>query len=984
MPLRLLLGPANAGKVERLLDLYAESLEADAHLVVPNRRDVESAEHELLGRVRCMFGGWVGTFDDLFSLVAPPGLRSRQLTDAQQRLLLRETLRRTDLGEYTASARHDGLLDTLGATLADIETARVEPAELSTPLAAIQRTYRERLSELGITDRSQLQSNAVDRLHSDRAAWDDAPVFAYGFEDLTGAQWGLLEALAARTEVTVSLPYEPGRRAFAALGRVAGDLANLSRDNAERLQPSDWGQKAALAHVERRLFECPVEPDEAGRSPSLSQGAPAIDGAIGLLEAAGTRAVLEMVAAELCQLLERGVEPGRIAVVCPDVERVRRPLDFVFRAFDLPFAIEQGELFSGTPLGRALVRLLRYEWLDGSRGDLFSFLRSRYSGLARSRVDFVEGRLRSRMIRQRERAEEQTLHHLGSPVEALDVLREADGPLDAARALSAYMLRVASDTSRPVASVALERDIAAQQTLTRTLDDLEGWSALGGTVEARDVVAALERARLRGVRNDPDRIAVIDLLRARTRRADAVVVLGMEEGTFPRRSVDDPLLGEARRRELEAAVPRRRLSRPDPLAWERYLFYSVCTRARDRLVLAREAATDDGRPLEPSPFWDDVRVLFSQREIEAATQRRPLSALSWPVERSPTLREQLRSIAAVARDDPPAARALAATKGWARRIDRALTAFDRSTELRSDTALAQFREQSRFSVTDLELFGDCSSLWFIDRCLSPREIDAKVDARLRGSIAHQALYRFYSGLPKQLGVDQVPAERLEEAIVFLLECVSDALSGQSRIELSELERLELESGLRRDLEQFVRSDVALGLPLVPRRFEVAFGSDRAPAELQRGLQLGDFSVSGKIDRIDVDPFSAYGMVQDYKSGRAHTAARIETDGRLQIPLYVLALRDLLGIEPVAGLYRSLSGEREARGLLRVDHKDDLIPGLSSRDYLVDDEFWAIVDGAADRARAAVSRIREGSVRHDPRDGCPSWCDRWSMCRIERP
>jgi ATP-dependent helicase/DNAse subunit B len=287
-------------------------------------------------------------------------------------------------------------------------------------------------------------------------------------------------------------------------------------------------------------------------------------------------------------------------------------------------------------------------------------------------------------------------------------------------------------------------------------------------------------------------------------------------------------------------------------------------------------------------------------------------------------------------------------------------------------------------VTDLELFGDCSSLWFIDRCLSPREIDAQVDARLRGSIAHQALYRFYSGLPKQLGVDQVPAERLEEAIVFLLECVSDALSGQSRIELSELERLELESGLRRDLEQFVRSDVALGLPLVPRRFEVAFGSDRAPAELQRGLQLGDFSVSGKIDRIDVDPFSAYGMVQDYKSGRAHTAARIEADGRLQIPLYVLALRDLLGIEPVAGLYRSLSGEREARGLLRADHKNDLVPGLSSRDYLVDDEFWAIVDGAADRARAAVSRIREGSVRHDPRDGCPSWCDRWSMCRIERP
>ena len=56
-------------------------------------------------------------------------------------------------------------------------------------------------------------------------------------------------------------------------------------------------------------------------------------------------------------------------------------------------------------------------------------------------------------------------------------------------------------------------------------------------------------------------------------------------------------------------------------------------------------------------------------------------------------------------------------------------------------------------------------------------------------------------------------------------------------------------------------------PLVPRRFEVLFGSERAAPELQRGLELGDsVALSGKIDRIDVDPFSARGIVQDYKSG----------------------------------------------------------------------------------------------------------------------
>jgi ATP-dependent exoDNAse (exonuclease V) beta subunit len=196
---------------------------------------------------------------------------------------------------------------------------------------------------------------------------------------------------------------------------------------------------------------------------------------------------------------------------------------------------------------------------------------------------------------------------------------------------------------------------------------------------------------------------------------------------------------------------------------------------------------------------------------------------------------------------------------------------------------------------------------------------------------------------------------------------------------------ELDQSLWRDLEAVVRSECESELTLVPRRFEVLFGGERAAPELQRGLDLGDgLTLSGKIDRIDVDPFGARGIVQDYKSGKhAHSAREIESELRLQIPLYMLVLRDLVGLEPLGGLYRPLAGERKARGLLRASEGDTL-KGYSRNDYLEEEAFWGAVDRARETARVLAGRIRGGDVVHDPKGGdCPPWCDLWTICRVPR-
>jgi ATP-dependent helicase/nuclease subunit B len=978
MPLMLLAGPANAGKVALLLDRYLADIGRQPVLIVPNRPDVDRVERELLQRTGALLGGSIGTFQDVFERVARGnGAHRLVVSDAQRALLLRRVVARARLGELRDSARFAGFADGLAEAIAEVEAGLLDPDGLDGELGVLYASYRDELDRLDLWDRELERRHAAERLAGDLSAWDGRPVYAYGFEDLTGAEWALLEAFAGRADVTVSLPYEPGRAVFASLERTANDLGGLASGRIEEL-PAGSGRHAqpALAHLERSLFVLEPAP------------APPLEGAIRFLEGAGARGTVELVADEVLGLLRAGTAPDEIAVVCPSLERFRGQLETSFGTLGVPFQVEGRVRLGQTAFGHALLSVLRFAWLGGGRGHLYAFMRSPYSGLRRDHVDFLEGRLRGRAVHTPARVEEDTIRLRGQGLPFLDLIRSAPSEVDAVRGLAASMMQAGHGLDSPPAGEAGRVDLRAFQAVTAVLDELALWMELGERLSAEEVVWTLERAQLRaGSMHESGRVAVLDLLRARTRPFEIVFVLGLEEGSLPRRSNASPFLDEDARRELDARVRGARLVRPDALARERYLFYTVCTRASRRLYLVREAATDDGAPRGASPFWDDVRALYPSDDATRWTRRRSLGALVWQLEDAPSERERLRAVVALTVPDREAASALAAANGWERRLERARTAFDRPTRLTHPAVLGELAARATFGVTELEAFAECSSLWLVERLVDPRSIEGEVDARLRGQVAHQALFRFYSGLPKRLGCDSVDAARIDEALVFLGECLGEALAGHvhGRLELTEVQAKELERGLWRDLEQFVRDEAEQPLPLVPRRFEVSFGSERSAPELRRGLDLGGFALSGKIDRIDLDPFSARGIVQDYKSGtRVHSAAQIESELRLQIPLYMLVLRDLIGVEPLGGLYRALAGERKARGLLRAGAREDGLPGLAAKDYLDDDAFWAVVERAEGLARTFVERIQAGDVRHDPRGGtCPSWCDRWPICRVRR-
>ena len=115
-------------------------------------------------------------------------------------------------------------------------------------------------------------------------------------------------------------------------------------------------------------------------------------------------------------------------------------------------------------------------------------------------------------------------------------------------------------------------------------------------------------------------------------------------------------------------------------------------------------------------------------------------------------------------------------------------------------------------------------------------------------------------------------------------------------------------GIEADLRRYLRFESDDGNDWMPRELELAF-------EVEIGSAEDAIALRGVIDRVDVDPDDGQRtIIRDYKSGsvgRERAGGRWLADHQLQVGLYMLAVRKLLGLEPVAGFYQPLTGRRPA-------------------------------------------------------------------------
>lgn len=472
-----------------------------------------------------------------------------------------------------------------------------------------------------------------------------------------------------------------------------------------------------------------------------------------------------------------------------------------------------------------------------------------------------------------------------------------------------------------------------------------------------------------------------------------VFAVGWREGLVPRRTRDDPFLTESVKRrlnELGAIFP----LAADRVAHEHERRERVLRAARESLTISYPAVDEDGDPLLPSFYLDDLGLTDSTRSDAAGigARERAVGDATWPLSLAATRRERVTRATLLARHRPAASlgdelEAVGAT--LAELTKREMRAYrgrlhaPQVIRLRRTAREEAAQLAGIMSASQARMATHCLYEHFGSRRLALEQLRAPaVDGLLIGNVAHGVLAEI-----GRAGFDPEMVDVLLER--HWNQLVPEALLGQPE---SDFERDVLASQLR-DLVTVERSYLeATGVNAV--HFELAFGlpdEGRDSGSIVQGLgitlppgtPIDTSTLRGSIDRVDVvlRDGKRYGAAIDYKTGKGESYRKeMEDMADFQLPIYCAVL-PLFGIEPVGAFYLGVSSQ-ERYGVVRSDFADVFAPDAGRQVKKLDgDDFDSYMRARLEVLGGEVARLARGELAVRPRKDDCNFCELRPVCRV---
>ncbi len=177
----------------------------------------------------------------------------------------------------------------------------------------------------------------------------------------------------------------------------------------------------------------------------------------------------------------------------------------------------------------------------------------------------------------------------------------------------------------------------------------------------------------------------------------------------------------------------------------------------------------------------------------------------------------------------------------------------------------------------------------------------------------------------------------------------------------------------------------------PSMFEVKFGNEEIES-----LKIDDgendyIEITGKVDRVDISEVDGekVGIIIDYKYGQTEfKLADLEDGLDLQLPIYILALKDAFKIAPIAAEFYALKTSKKT-GIYNQELIDNLNLNIkpSKKSLSVDSrKLNELLQDTKNFVLEFSKEIQNGRIELDPKniDYCGEGnCDFANVCRIDK-
>ncbi len=1062
---------------------------AELH-VYPTALKVEAVLSEAAERAGCLFDYRVVTFPELADMIFREAAHQEPLLpEPLARAVVGAVVSRTlpRLGRLERASGRAGAAESFLRVIREFEEAYLTPEDIEElcsrldreearrrlgMLNAVYRGYHESLTRLGWIDRHRRQWRAIAHLQECRRdgrrprclAGIRKVVFAELY-DLSVTQFLLATALIS----------------------LVGDAELVTHSEAVEVDEMAFCQRTWNRFVEDStiadlvLPEFVPRPQRSGNLGVLleglfrrSSGAPVrCDGSVELMVAQSRYYECEEVGRRVRRLLEAGATPDGIAVLARGLGVYGDLIEDVFRRYRIPVYFRKGRPLASIGVTKHLVNLLRCVAEGFSRERLASVLGSPYFGLGiespaslLARAGYLDelrtpiGQLRQALKRRLSRTADP--RPLGDPWPDRSLLSrvwENLGPieswieraskLDRKRSLAEHasaLLELLGETGVSLAQSNTPVDLARRDAVAweRCLEVLRGMERAGAGLLPDPVefasflgllLDALGPEQLEEPVPSTGGVSVLTVEDARGLEFDVVFLLGLDDGTFPAATGDDPLLPDRIRVEINreaASLLRRKLqgeasglplgavfrTSSEERKRDPFLFFLAVAMARRKLILSYPVLDEKGNPTVRSPFLDEVAALVELEAPEVAksvagevvprledcfevaeiANRLALEGLCEGATEAVALLEEKIGVARVSRilrraEIERARFAYFRERGKARHAEIGPESWRYLGRVAAAAGeLAPRIAARRWDTAAVDDLGTCRFKFFAAHVLRigvKEEGEARLALRRQGEIVHVLLREIFERYPRL--PEDWPALRssvVEHIATSRHRFLEDVRSPErafwelawESVEEAILELLADECADSRSLGQHECTRRLLEWPCA-----LAIEDHRRlPAEQRFTLAL-----SGRIDRVDLllDPQTgglSLVRVVDYKLSRGvgyHSRldpAKAMGTTSFQVPIYLMALVEgpggLEGVRPetrVEACYYCLRAERK---IVRREI-DRAILALDPEGRAVSGEPVSI----ASKITELFARARAGSFEVDPVE-CDEFCPYRPLCR----